>query len=216
VRLMSVSWSVAGAVGQATSTGVGQNIGAKTPDRAARVTWVATAATMGFLFAAAAVCVAFPEFMMGIFVDDPEVVAEGKTFLYYIAPFWAFFGGTMVIQGAFRGAGQTKVAMALSFLSRWVFRIPVAVGLAFSTLAIPGTAVAVEGLGIGVVGIWAAFAVGAFVSFVVAAFWFRLGRWTEGVIADDTGPDAGVAGADGADVDDRGQPVAGSEFDVED
>jgi putative MATE family efflux protein len=216
VRVMSVSWSVAGAVGQATSTGVGQNIGARTPDRAARVTWVATAATMGFLFAAAAVCVVFPEFVMGIFVDDPEVVAEGKTFLYYIAPFWAFFGGTMVIQGAFRGAGQTKVAMALSFLSRWVFRIPVALGLAFSTLAVPGTAVAIEGLGVGVEGIWAAFSVGAFVSFAVAVFWFRLGRWTEGVIEDDTGPDAEVGPDRELGVDDRGGPVGGSEFDVED
>ncbi|MFW5974452.1 MAG: MATE family efflux transporter, partial [Natrialbaceae archaeon] len=46
VRLMSVSWSVAGAVGQATATGVGQNLGAKTPDRARRVTWVGTGGTM--------------------------------------------------------------------------------------------------------------------------------------------------------------------------
>ena len=217
VRLMSVSWSVAGAVGQATSTGVGQNIGARTPDRAARVTWVATAATMGFLLAAAALCVAFPRFMMGIFVDDPAVIEEGVTFLYYIAPFWAFFGGTMVIQGAFRGAGQTKVAMALSFLSRWVFRIPVALGLAFATLAVPGTAIAVEGLGIGVVGIWAAFSVGALASFVLAVFWFRLGRWTEGVIEDDAGSGAEVGEVDGEfDVEEPGSPVGGSEFDVED
>jgi putative MATE family efflux protein len=187
LRLMSVSWSVAGAVGQATSTGVGQNIGAKTPDRAARVTWVATGATMGLLFAAAGVCLAFPEFIMGIFVDDPAVVAEGRTFLYIIAPFWAFFGGTMVIQGAFRGAGQTKVALALSFLSRWVFRIPVAIALAFSVLAVPGTDLAVQGWGIGVEGIWAAFSIGAFVSFLLAVFWFRLGRWTSGVIEDDRG-----------------------------
>ncbi len=182
VRLMSVSWSVAGAVGQATATGVGQNLGAQTPDRAARVTWVGTGATMGMLFTAAALCVAFPEFMIGIFVDDPEVIAEGKTFLYIIAPFWAFFGGTMVIQGGFRGAGQTKVAMALSFLARWVFRVPVAVVLAFSTVTIPGTSLVITGLGIGVEGIWLAFSFGAFLTFLVATFWFQLGRWSEGII----------------------------------
>jgi len=188
VRLMSVSWSVAGAVGQATATGVGQNLGSRTPDRAARVTWVGTATTMGILFAAAAVCVAVPEFVMGLFVDDPAVIAEGRVFLWVIAPFWAFFGGTMVVQGAFRGAGQTKVAMALSVLSRWVFRIPVAVLAAFSlSVGVPFTDVAVEGvgLGVGVIGIWAAFSVGAFVSFLLAVFWFRLGRWTEGVIGED-------------------------------
>jgi len=185
VRIMSVSWSVAGAVGQATATGVGQNLGANTPDRAARVTWVGTGATMAFLFSVAAICVAFPELIIGIFDDSPDVVAEGRTFLYIIAPFWAFFGGTMVIQGAFRGAGQTKVALALSFLARWVFRIPVAIVLAFSTVAIPGTGLAVVGLGIGVEGIWLAFSIGAFLTFLLAAFWFQLGRWTEGIIDDD-------------------------------
>jgi putative MATE family efflux protein len=185
VRLMSISWSVAGAVGQATSTGVGQNLGASTPDRAATVTWVATAGTMGVLFAAAALAVAFPEFIMGIFIDDPEVIAEGVVFLWYIAPFWAFFGGTMVVQGAFRGAGQTKVAMALSFLSRWVFRVPVAVLLAFTTVTVPFVGAVDVGPSIGVEGIWAAFSVGAFTSFLVAGFWFRLGRWTEGVIEEE-------------------------------
>ena len=185
VRLMSVTWTVAGAVGQATSTGVGQNLGASTPDRAARVTWVATGGTMGVLFAAGALAVAFPEFMMGVFVDDPEVVAEGRVFLWYIAPFWAFFGGTMVVQGAFRGAGQTKVAMALSFLSRWVFRVPVAIALAFTTVPVPLYGSVDVGPSIGVEGIWAAFSVGAFASFLVAVFWFRLGRWTEGVIEEE-------------------------------
>ena len=187
VRLMSVSWSVAGAVGQATATGVGQNLGAKTPDRARRVTWVGTGGTMGMLFAAGGLCFVFPAVMMGIFVDDPEVIREGVTFLRIVAPFWAIFGGTMVIQGALRGAGQTKVAMALSFLARWVFRIPVAVALAFGTVAVPGTGLAVVGLGIGVEGIWLSFSIGATLTFLVAVFWFRLGRWTEGVVGEETG-----------------------------
>ncbi|WP_442909420.1 MATE family efflux transporter [Halovenus sp. HT40] len=182
IRLMSVSWSVAGAVGQAVATGVGQNLGAETPDRAARVTWVGAGGTMALLFAAGGLCILIPEIMMGIFVSDPAVIAEGRTFLYIVAPFWAFFGGTMVIQGGFRGAGQTKVAMGLSFLARWVFRIPVAIALAFSTVAVPGTTVRISGLGIGVQGIWVAFSVGAFLTFLGAVFWFRLGRWTEGVI----------------------------------
>jgi Na+-driven multidrug efflux pump len=91
----------------------------------------------------------------------------------------------MVIQGAFRGAGQTKVAMALSLMSRWVFRVPTAIALAFSvTVAVPGTDIVLRNLGldVGVTGIWAAFSIGAFLSFLVAVFWFRLGRWTEGVL----------------------------------
>jgi putative MATE family efflux protein len=185
VRLMSITWSVSGAVGQAAATGVGQNLGAETPDRAGSVTWIATGVTMAILFAAAGLCVLLPEFMIGIFTSDQATIDEGRRFLYVIAPFWAFFGGTMVIQGAFRGAGQTKVAMALSFLARWVFRIPIAIALAFSfTLAIPATDIAFRdlGFGIGVLGVWSAFSIGAFLTFVVSASWFNLGRWREGVI----------------------------------
>lgn len=192
IRLMSVTWAVAGAVGQATATGVGQNLGARTPERAAAVARTATAATMVFIFAVAGVLVAVPATAMEIFVGDPAVVAAGVTFLRITAPFWALFAGVMVIQGAFRGAGNTREAMVLSILSRWVFRLPLVVGLAFAwSVTIPGTGVTIAGLGWGVDGIWWAFAVGMVAAFVVAVAWFRLGTWTEGVIDDGADTAAG-------------------------
>jgi len=182
LRLMSVSWTVSGAVGQATATGVGQNLGANTPDRAAEVVWKATAATMAVLFAAAGLCVAFPAAAIGIFIDEPAVIAEGSVFLRIIAPFWAFFGGVMVIQGGFRGAGVTKIAMLLSFLSRWIFRVPVALVVAFGwSYTLPG-GLTVTALDWGVDGLWWAYSIGAFASFVIAVFWFRLGTWKGGVV----------------------------------
>ena len=194
-RLMSVTWSVAGAVGQATATGVGQNLGAGTPDRAARVTFVATAGTMGLLVAATVVVVAFPAAAIRVFVADADVVREGVGFLRIVAPSWAFFGGVMAIQGAFRGAGHTKVAMALSFLSRWILRVPVALVLAFAwTVTLPG-GVSVSGFAVGVEGIWWAYATAAFGSFLLAVAWFRRGTWREGVVetgAERPGPEPAV------------------------
>jgi putative MATE family efflux protein len=200
IRLMSVTWAVAGAVGQATATGVGQNLGARTPERAAAVARTATAATMVFIFAVAAVLFAFPAGAIRIFVTDPTVVTEGIVFLRITAPFWALFAGVMVIQGAFRGAGNTREAMVLSILSRWVFRIPLVVVLAFSwSVTIPGTGVTVTALEWGVEGIWWAFAVGMIAAFVVAVAWFRLGTWTEGVIDDESAetPETGDGTRDG-------------------
>lgn len=183
VRLMSVTWAVAGAVGQATATGVGQNLGAETPDRAVAVARTATAATMVFIFAVAAVLFAFPAAAIRVFVADPAVIAEGVIFLRITALFWAPFAGVMVIQGAFRGAGNTREAMVLSILSRWIFRFPLVIGLAFAwTVTIPGTNLAISGLGWGVEGIWLALVAGMVGSFVVAVGWFRIGTWTEGVI----------------------------------
>jgi len=213
VRLMSVSWTVSGAVGQATSTGVGQNLGAGTPDRATRVTGVATAATMGALFAAGGLAWLFPDVAMGVFVDDPAVVAEGVGFLRIIALTWGFFGGLMVIQGAFRGAGDTKVAMTLSLLSRWIVRIPIAAAVAFGAVSVPVIGVSYTGLGWGVDGLWWAYATSALVSFVLGVAWFLRGTWKEGIIDEEstepTEPSAGSAA--GQEPESRDEGVAGNE-----
>ncbi|RQG87142.1 MATE family efflux transporter [Natrarchaeobius halalkaliphilus] len=192
VRLMSVTWAVSGAVGDATATGVGQNLGAKTPERAATVARTATATTMVFIFAVAAILLAFPAQAMRIFVADPDVIAEGVVFLRIMTPFWALFAGVMVIQGAFRGAGNTREAMVLSFLSRWIFRVPVALVLAFAwTITVPGVGLTFAAFDWGIEGIWWAYSFGMVASFVVAVAWFRLGTWREAVIDDGSSPGDG-------------------------
>ncbi len=185
VRLMSVTWAVAGAVGQATAAGVGQNLGAGAPERAVAVTRTATAATTVCIFAVAAVLFVFPATAMRAFITDSAVIAEGVVFLRITALFWAPYAGVMVIQGAFRGAGDTRTAMVLSILSRWVLRFPLVVVLAFAwSVPIPETGLEIAGLGWGPEGTWWAMVAGMVGSFVVAVVWFRRGTWTEGVIDD--------------------------------
>ena len=202
VRLMSVSWTVAGAVGQATATGVGQNLGADTPDRAGRVAWTATGGTMTVLFAVGGLVWLFPAVAIRVFVADAAVVAEGVSFLRITALAWAAFGGLMVLQGAFRGAGDTRTAMGLSLLSRWGLRIPAALLLAYSfTVVVPGVG-PVSGLGLGPDGLWWAWTFGAVGSLVIGALWFLRGGWTEGVVDGDDGE--GAAGAAPATVGEEG------------
>ncbi|ELY24866.1 efflux protein, mate family [Halogeometricum borinquense DSM 11551] len=172
LRLMSVSWTVSGAVGQAAATGVGQNLGANTPDRAAEVTWKATAGTMAILGAVGGVVWAFPAVFMRVFIDDAPVVAAGVEMLTIIAPFWAFLGGLMVIQGAFRGAGRTRVSMVLSLISRWVVRFPAAFVLAYT-------------LSWGVTGLWWGLSLSGIVTFVVGCLWFLHGEWRSAVVDED-------------------------------
>ncbi|WP_247731554.1 MATE family efflux transporter [Halovivax limisalsi] len=204
IRLMSVTWSVSGAVGQATATGVGQNLGANAPDRARTVARTAVLGTMGFIAACAALVFAFPYQAMAIFVDNSDTIEEGVRFMRIVSPFWALFAAVMVIQGAFRGAGSTRSAMILSVLSRWVFRVPVALALAFTAVTIPYTDITVPtvpGVDLGVDGIWIAFAVGMAASFVVAVLWLRFGNWTEAVIEDE-GPTAGAPAGEAVGEDD--------------
>jgi len=175
IRLMSVSWTVSGAVGQAAATGVGQNLGARKPDRAAEVTWKATGGAMLVLFAAGGVVFALPGAAMRVFIGDPAVVDAGITLLRIVAPFWAFLGGLMVVQGAFRGAGQTRVAFLLSLLSRWVFRVPVAFLLAYDLALNP----------VDVNGLWWALVVSSVAAFVVGVAWFQRGGWEGSLVEGD-------------------------------
>jgi len=191
LRLMSVSWTVSGAVGQAAATGVGQNLGADTPDRAARVAWTATAGAMLALFGFGAVAFAAPRILMRVFIADTAVIDEGIRFLRIVAVGWGFFGGLMVLQGAFRGAGFTKHAMALSLLSRWVLRIPAMVILAFP-------------LSWGPDGLWWGWVLASVVSFIAGAAWFSRRTWTEGVIEGDADPAPGEG--PGGDPDADGDP----------
>lgn len=169
LRMMSVSWTVSGAVGQAAATGVGQNLGARTPDRAATVAWVGTAGTMGVLFGFGAIAFTFPGHLMRIFIADAGVIAEGIEFLRIVAFSWAFFGGLMVLQGAFRGAGNTKEAMVLSFLSRWLLRIPVMWLLAYPLMW-------------GATGLWWGYTVTTILAFFIGAAWFGRGSWRDRVV----------------------------------
>jgi putative MATE family efflux protein len=175
IRLMSVSWTVSGAVGQAAATGVGQNLGARQPERAAEVTWKATGATMAILFVAGGLVFALPDLAMRVFIADQAVIDAGVGFMRIIAPFWALFGGLMVIQGGFRGAGSTRAAFLLSLLSRWVLRMPVAWVLAYDVWLRP----------VDVNGLWWGMAFSSVAAFAVGVAWFHRGGWAEAVVADD-------------------------------
>jgi putative MATE family efflux protein len=190
LRLMSVSWTVSGAVGQATATGVGQNLGARTPDRAAEVTWKATAGTMVLLSVAGGVVWAVPAAFMRVFIADAAVVDAGVVMLRIVAPFWAFLGGLMVLQGAFRGAGSTRVSMLLSVVSRWVVRFPAAFVLAYL-------------LGWGVAGLWWSLSLSGVVTFGLGVLWFLRGEWRSGVVAAD---DAGDGDDEGDESDETERP----------
>jgi putative MATE family efflux protein len=175
LRMMSVTWTVSGAVGQGAATGVGQNLGADQARRASRVTWVGTGGTMAVLGGLAALAFAFPDAGMRVFTPNEAVIEEGVQFLRIVAPFWPFFGGLMVIQGGFRGAGSTRAAFVLSVLSRWLFRIPVAWALAYP-------------LAFAENGLWWSFSVSGLAAFVVGVAWFRRGTWKGGVTDEASGP----------------------------
>ncbi len=94
------------ALGTASVTMVGTNIGAGQHARARRIAWTGTllsAIATGAIGLAAA---AFPHAWMRIFSDAPALTEAGVAYLEHVAPFYLFFGAGMGIYFASQGAGR--------------------------------------------------------------------------------------------------------------
>lgn len=110
-----------------TSTLVGQYIGAGKEDMAK------SAARMGLFIIFVAMSFAgllfylFAEKVIAIFVPgEITVIREGAIFVRIISLTFGFVGIQQVAAGAFRGGGNTLVAMVIAIVSLWVMRFPFA------------------------------------------------------------------------------------------
>jgi putative MATE family efflux protein len=96
-------------LGTAAVTMVGTAIGAGDIERARRVAW--TAAAMGALVTGAigGVVALFPNLWLGLFSNDPAVLAMGAQYLRIVAPFYCLFGVGMMIYFSSQGAQRVLV-----------------------------------------------------------------------------------------------------------
>ncbi len=159
----------------ACTTLVGQNLGAGKLDRAEQTAWMTTGIAFGAMAVLGILVWAIPTPIISVFNDHPQVLEQGSAYLAIMALSFPFAGARFIINGAFRGAGNTVPAMVNSILSLWVFRVPLA-NLLARTLAW------------GTDGLWWGVALANIGGAVAAAAWFRRGKWKSRVI--DTTPAA--------------------------
>jgi len=115
-------------VGLGTGAGVlvGQNLGAKQPQRAERTGWIATAILEGFMVVcAAAVLVGAPN-LMRIFTVEPELIRIGSAFLRIAATSYLMNGFIVCLQNSITGSGDTMPPMVISILTTWIVLLPAA------------------------------------------------------------------------------------------
>ncbi|WP_101294957.1 MATE family efflux transporter [Halegenticoccus soli] len=173
-RLTSLVFLPALGLGRATNTIVGQNLGAGKPDRADRAVRLAAKVGAGVMLLVAVVAYLFAEPVVGVFIGTgtasaADTVALGAEYLRIRAFEFGFIGVLQVVLGAYRGAGNTKTALAFSLLALWLGRVPIVYVLAFVA-------------GLGETGIWIGMAAGQIIGAVAAAAWFTRGTWKEAVI----------------------------------
>lgn len=160
VFAMLPSWGLAGAA----ATLVGQNLGAKQPDRAERsVLTIAAYNVIGLGLAGLALAL-FPHAVVGFVSHEPGVVAAAATGLRLTALGFLGFAVGMVAIQAFNGAGDTVTPMVVNIGCFWLFKIPLAWLLSHH-------------LGLGSTGVFVAISAAYTTQGVTAALLFRRGRW---------------------------------------
>ncbi|MBN1211051.1 MAG: MATE family efflux transporter [candidate division Zixibacteria bacterium] len=162
-RMESLSYLTCYGFSLAASTMVGQNLGAKNPDRAAKCAWGATGLALSFTCVIAFVFVVFNDLIAGIFTNDAEVRKIAADYLFILGLSQFTMAVEIVIEGSFSGAGNTIPPM-LVLLPGAVARIPLAYYLCFS-------------LDWGINGVWWTLTITTTFKALILAFWFRRGRW---------------------------------------
>jgi len=154
------SWGLS----MAAATLVGQNLGAKQPERAEASVWKCALYNMLFLLAVSLIFGYFAKEFVMLFSTQPEVVKYGAMSLRYICFGYVFFAYGMVINQAFNGAGDTKTPTLVSMVSYWLFQIP------FAYMA----AVRFEW---GPEGVFLTVAMSISIYALISIYIFRKGRW---------------------------------------
>jgi putative MATE family efflux protein len=154
------SWGLS----SAAATLVGQNLGAGKPERAERSVWLTGFYNMVFLGGVAVVFIIFPEPIIRLFTDDPEVIPIGVNCLRVVSYGNLAYAYGMVMVQSFNGAGDTFTPTMVNIFGYWFFQIPVAYVLAFHA-------------SLGPTGVFAAIPIAETAIAIVGVILFRRGRW---------------------------------------
>jgi len=126
VFLILPSWGLS----NAAATLVGQNLGAKKPERAEQAVWRTGFYNMLFLGSVGVLFVLTAEPIVRLFTQDPAVVALAATCLRIISYGNIGYAYGMVMLQAFNGAGDTVTPTIVNFFGFWLLEIPLAYWLA--------------------------------------------------------------------------------------
>jgi Na+-driven multidrug efflux pump len=164
-RILSFIIIPALGLGMATSTLVGQNMGAGKPERAEAVTYLSAKIGFAVLTVVGILLLIFAESVVSVFIPgDLIVIADATLFVQLMAVTFGFVGLQQTVNGAFSGSGNTLMSMSVTLISLWGFQFPIAYVLSqFTSLK--------------QVGIWVAFPLSFILGGIMALILFKTGKW---------------------------------------
>lgn len=153
-------WGIA----NATATLVGQNLGAKQPDRAEASVWVTAKVNVLLMGLLSVFLIVFPRQLIGLFTQESDVIASGIDALRIMGYGFSIYGLGMVMVQSLNGAGDTATPTKINLCCFWLFEIPLAYILSIH-------------IGIGESGAFWAIIIAETLMALMALTMFRRGKW---------------------------------------
>jgi Na+-driven multidrug efflux pump len=153
----------------AAATLVGQNLGAKQPERASQSVLLTAKYNAVFMSGVMVLFVLFASPIISIFTKDKAVQEVGRVALQIIGTGYIFYGIGMVMIQALNGAGDTRTPTWIHFVGFWLFQIPLAYFMA-------------KVLDWGSMGVFIAIPVAETAIAIAAWIFFKKGKWKKVVV----------------------------------
>ncbi|OGU12497.1 MAG: MATE family efflux transporter [Ignavibacteria bacterium GWB2_35_12] len=169
IRIIIFSLLPSWGISNAASTLVGQNLGAKKPERAEESVWVTAKANAILMAVIGFVFVLIPESLVSLLTSDIGVIQKGGEALRIISYGFIAYGPGMVLVHSINGAGDTNTPTKINIFCYWLLEIPLAYLLAMS-------------LNLGEQGVFYAIVISEIAMTVTAGLVFRKGKWKERVV----------------------------------
>ena len=164
IRVMMFTLMPSWGMSNAAATLVGQNLGAKQPERAETSVWKTGKYNAIFMGLVSLIYLIFAKTIVGWFNDNPVVIENGGLCLQVIAAGYIFYAYGMVVTQAFNGSGDTGTPTKINFFAFWLFQLPIAYLAAITFEQ-------------GAIGVFIAITLAEVLLAVIAMIWFRKGHW---------------------------------------
>lgn len=161
--LQMASLPVVISIGIATTTMVGQSLGAHDVKKTIQIGTTAMAFSTVIMVFFGIVFITHASALINIFTDNMSVVNYGIQFMKIVSLYLVFIGITVSLTGVFRGAGDTLPPMFAGLLKLCLL---IVLAIIFS-----------QKLGMGVTGVWWAMFVSYGIETLIIAVWYATGRW---------------------------------------
>ncbi|WP_339739282.1 MATE family efflux transporter [uncultured Sunxiuqinia sp.] len=164
IRIIIFALLPAWGLSNAAATLVGQNLGAKKPDRAEQSVWITGFVNIIMMGVIGTIILIIPDTLVGLFIDDPAVLQSGITTLRWLGAGFLFYALGMVVVQGFNGSGDTLTPTKINLFCFWLIEIPLAYLLSMT-------------LNMGITGICMSIIIAESLLTIIGVILFRQGKW---------------------------------------